>query len=80
MPSPDVVIIGSGMGGATLAAGLAPSGARIVILERGRPMEIDALLGAVAELGRAAGVTTPTIDMVQALVVARARAAGCYGG
>ena len=36
MPAPDVVIIGSGMGGATLAAGLAPTGAEIVILERGR--------------------------------------------
>jgi choline dehydrogenase-like flavoprotein len=32
---PDVIIIGSGMGGATLAAALAPSGRRIVILERG---------------------------------------------
>jgi choline dehydrogenase-like flavoprotein len=32
----DIVIIGSGMGGATLAAGLAPSGARVVILERGQ--------------------------------------------
>ena len=32
----DVVIIGSGMGGATLAAKLAPSGRRIVILERGK--------------------------------------------
>ncbi|MEM1078647.1 MAG: GMC family oxidoreductase [Pseudomonadota bacterium] len=32
---PDVVIIGSGMGGATLAAALAPSGRRILILERG---------------------------------------------
>ncbi len=31
----DVVIIGSGMGGATCAAGLAPSGADILILERG---------------------------------------------
>ncbi|HLW91112.1 MAG TPA: FAD/NAD(P)-binding protein, partial [Roseiarcus sp.] len=31
----DVVVVGSGMGGATFAAGLAPSGARIVILERG---------------------------------------------
>ena len=31
----DVLIIGSGMGGATLAAGLAPTGARITILERG---------------------------------------------
>ena len=32
---PDVVVIGSGMGGATFAAGLAPSGVRIAILERG---------------------------------------------
>ncbi|SLN53494.1 6'''-hydroxyparomomycin C oxidase [Pseudoruegeria aquimaris] len=31
----DVLIIGSGMGGATLAAALAPTGRRIVILERG---------------------------------------------
>jgi choline dehydrogenase-like flavoprotein len=38
MPHPetvDVLVIGSGMGGATFAAGLAPSGARILILERG---------------------------------------------
>jgi choline dehydrogenase-like flavoprotein len=32
---PDIVIIGSGMGGATLAAALAPSGRSIVVLERG---------------------------------------------
>lgn len=32
---PDIVIIGSGIGGATVAAGLAGSGARIAILERG---------------------------------------------
>ncbi len=31
----DVLVIGSGMGGATFAAGLAPSGASIVVLERG---------------------------------------------
>jgi choline dehydrogenase-like flavoprotein len=31
----DVLIIGSGMGGATFAAGLASSGAKILILERG---------------------------------------------
>ena len=36
---PDILIIGSGMGGATLAAGLAPSGRRIVILERGERLE-----------------------------------------
>jgi choline dehydrogenase-like flavoprotein len=33
--NPDIVIIGSGMGGATLAAALAPTGRRILILERG---------------------------------------------
>ncbi len=32
---PDIIIIGSGMGGATLAAALAPTGRRILILERG---------------------------------------------
>jgi len=32
---PEIVIIGSGIGGATAAAALAPSGRRIVILERG---------------------------------------------
>ncbi|MEP3277649.1 MAG: GMC family oxidoreductase [Stappiaceae bacterium] len=40
--SPDIVIIGSGMGGATLAAGLAPFGMKIVILERGHQIPDDA--------------------------------------
>lgn len=40
--SPDVVIIGSGMGGATLAAALAPTGADILILERGHQIPDDA--------------------------------------
>lgn len=31
----DIIIVGSGMGGATLAAALAPSGRRVLILERG---------------------------------------------
>ncbi|MDG4649363.1 GMC family oxidoreductase [Roseibacterium sp. SDUM158017] len=35
MEEVDVLIVGSGMGGATTAAALAPSGRRIVILERG---------------------------------------------
>jgi len=39
---PDIVIIGSGMGGATLAAGLAASGAKIVVLERGYRIPDDA--------------------------------------
>ena len=33
--APDFVIVGTGMGGATLAHALAPTGARIVVLERG---------------------------------------------
>jgi choline dehydrogenase-like flavoprotein len=40
--SPDIVIVGSGMGGATLAAGLAGTGAKITILERGRQIPDDA--------------------------------------
>src|SRR5690349_11729231 len=35
MMSPDIFIIGSGMGGGTLARALAGSGARVLILERG---------------------------------------------
>ncbi len=45
----------------------------------GRPMEIDALVGAVAELGRLTGTPTPTIDTVLSLVTLRARVAGLYG-
>ena len=47
-------------------------------LDQGRPMEIDALVGSVLELGRLTGVPTPTIALVHALVVRRAREAGCY--
>jgi choline dehydrogenase-like flavoprotein len=39
MTAPDIIIIGSGMGGATLAAALAPTGRRILILERGHRLE-----------------------------------------
>ena len=47
-------------------------------LERGRPMEIDALLGAVVELGVMTGIPMPVSDAVLALVRERARQAGCY--
>ncbi len=47
-------------------------------LERGRPMEIDALLGAVVELGVLTGRKTPLCEAVLALVRERARQAGCY--
>jgi 2-dehydropantoate 2-reductase len=45
-------------------------------LERGRPMEIDALVTAVQEMGLLVGVPTPTIDTVLALIRLRAKSAG----
>lgn len=44
-------------------------------LERGRPMEIDALVGAVSEMGRLVEEPTPTIDTLLALVKLRAKVA-----
>ena len=40
-------------------------------LLRGRPLETDALVGAVQELGALVGVRTPTIDLVHALLQQR---------
>lgn len=48
-------------------------------LERGRPMEIDALVTSVTELGDVVGVDTPLLDAVAALVKLKARNAGLYG-
>jgi 2-dehydropantoate 2-reductase len=47
-------------------------------VERGRSMEIDALVTVVQELGRLTGVATPVIDAVLALVQERGRALGLY--
>ena len=47
-------------------------------LERGRPLEIDALLTAVQEMGRLTGTATPTIDSVLALVQQLGRSQGLY--
>ncbi len=47
-------------------------------LERGRPLEIDALLGAVVEMAGLVAVPTPFCDAVLALVRQRGRVAGCY--
>lgn len=47
-------------------------------LEQGRPMEIDALLTVVQEMGRMTEIETPNIDTVLALVIQRAQQAGCY--
>ena len=45
-------------------------------LQLGRAMEIDALVGALSEMGRLVGVATPAIDVVLALVRLRAQTAG----
>ncbi len=47
-------------------------------LERGRGLEIDALLTAVQEMGRMVEVESPTIDMVLALVQQLGRTQGLY--
>ena len=47
-------------------------------LERNRPMEIDALVTAVQELGRIVDVKTPTIDIVLGLICQLGRTRGLY--
>jgi 2-dehydropantoate 2-reductase len=47
-------------------------------LERGRPMEIDAMLGAIIELADLTGKATPLCRAILALVRERARQGGCY--
>jgi len=48
--------------------------------ERGRPVELDAIVGAVAELGRLVGQPTPMIDAIYALTRHKAVRAGLYPG
>ncbi|MGV6846842.1 MAG: 2-dehydropantoate 2-reductase [Marinibacterium sp.] len=47
-------------------------------LDKGRPMEIDALVTAVQELGQLTDTPTPSIDIVLALIRLRAKVAGLY--
>jgi 2-dehydropantoate 2-reductase len=48
--------------------------------DRGRPMEIDALVTAPAAFARAAGLATPTLDTIAGLATRQARDKGLYGG
>ena len=48
--------------------------------ERGRPMEIDALVRAPAAFARAAGLSTPMLDLLAALAIRQARDKGLYQG
>ena len=47
-------------------------------LERGRPMEIDAMLAAVQDLARRAKVATPVLDVLLPVVAMKAKLAGLY--
>ena len=47
-------------------------------LELSRPLEIDAILGSVQELGQITKTPTPTIDTVLAIIKLRAKIAGLY--
>jgi 2-dehydropantoate 2-reductase len=52
------------------------SGAKISMhqdVERRRPLEVDAIVGTVVELARKAGIATPMIDAVHALIAERAK-------
>ncbi|WP_405820491.1 2-dehydropantoate 2-reductase [Streptomyces sp. NBC_01390] len=44
--------------------------------DRGRPLELDALIGAVRELARRTGVPSPSLDAVHGLLVLRERVCG----
>ncbi len=48
--------------------------------ELGRAMEIDVLVRAPAAFARAAGLSTPTLDMMAALATQKARSKGLYRG
>jgi 2-dehydropantoate 2-reductase len=48
--------------------------------ERGRPMEIDALVRAPAAFARAAGLSTPMLDLLASLAIRQARDKGLYPG
>ncbi|WP_109312704.1 2-dehydropantoate 2-reductase [Ruegeria sp. AU67] len=47
-------------------------------LELRRPMEIDALVTSVQEIGQLTGISTPIIDTVASLIKLRAKVAGLY--
>jgi 2-dehydropantoate 2-reductase len=48
--------------------------------ERGRPMEIDTLVRAPATFARAAGLSTPMLDLLAGLAIRQARDKGLYEG
>jgi len=49
-------------------------------MEKGNQMEIDGMLGVPYELAQAAGIETPTLGTLVALLKQRARLMGLYQG
>lgn len=49
-------------------------------LEAGKAMEVDDIVGAVAEIGRLVGVESPMIETIYTLLRRTAEVAGCYPG
>lgn len=49
-------------------------------LEGGKAMEVDDIVGAVAEIGRLVGVDSPMIEAIYTLLRRTAEVAGCYPG
>jgi 2-dehydropantoate 2-reductase len=47
-------------------------------LERGRPLELDAMFTVPLEFGKMTGVSTPMLDLMVSLMIIRAKAAGLY--
>ncbi len=47
-------------------------------MDKGRPVELDTIVRAVIDMGRAAGIATPVIETVYALAAMRAEQAGLY--
>ena len=66
-------------GGGQSSGAIAHKPSMLQDYERGRPMEIDALLAAPLEFARAARAAAPTLEAIVALVVFKATAKGLYG-
>lgn len=65
-------------GGGQSAGAIAHKPSLLQDYERGKPMEIDALLAAPLDFARAAKVTAPTLEALVPLVVFKATAKGLY--
>ena len=66
-------------GGGQSAGAIAHKPSMLQDYERGRPMEVEALLAAPLEFARVAGVPAPTLEAIVALVAHKAAAKDLYG-